>query len=90
MQKDEADYLVSISDLINTIHQMDAKLTKLYDVVAGDKELGTDGMITRINKLETEVKTLNSHKNKLAGIFIAAAFLFSYIWEAAKNIINQK
>jgi hypothetical protein len=59
---------------------MDAKLSKLYEVVAGDKDLGTKGIITRIHDLEVKVEKHESHKNKLIGIFIAASFLFSYIF----------
>jgi len=90
MLKDEPEYLVSISDLINTIHKMDAKLTKLYEVVAGDKELGTKGIVNRINDLEAKVEKHESHKNKLMGIFIASGFLFSYFWETVKNIFHNK
>jgi hypothetical protein len=90
MGPNEPEYLVSISDLINTIHKMDAKLSKLYEVVAGDKDLGTKGIITRIHDLEVKVEKHESHKNKLIGVFIAASFLFSYIWEAAKNIFHTK
>lgn len=86
----EPEYLVSISDLINTIHKMDAKLSKLYEVVAGDKDLGTKGIITRIHDLEGKVEKHESHKNKLIGIFVAAGFLFSYLWESTKNIFNTK
>ena len=89
-QPNEPEYLVSISDLINTIHKMDAKLSKLYEVVAGDKDLGTKGIITRIHDLEVKVEKHESHKNKLIGVFIAASFLFSYIWEATKNIFHTK
>ena len=56
MGPNEPEYLVSISDLINTIHKMDAKLSKLYEVVAGDKDLGTKGIITRIHDLEVKVE----------------------------------
>jgi hypothetical protein len=90
MGPNEPEYLVSISDLINTIHKMDAKLSKLYEVVAGDKDLGTKGIINRIHDLEVKVEKHESHKNKLIGVFIAASFLFSYIWEAAKNIFHTK
>ena len=90
MLKDEPEYLVSISELINTIHKMDAKLTKLYDVVAGDKELGTKGHNKRLDELEARVDKHESHKNKLMGIFIASGFLFSYFWEMVKNIFHTK
>ena len=90
LQPNEPEYLVSISDLINTIHKMDAKLSKLYEVVAGDKDLGTKGYISRIHDLEEKVEKMESHKNKLIGIFIAAGFLFSYIWESTKNIFHTK
>jgi hypothetical protein len=84
------EYFASLSDLIVTVHKMDNKVTKLYETLTGDKELGTEGMMIKFNKMEERLKELEKYKAKLAGIFIAAGFLFGYLWETAKNLFIHK
>lgn len=90
----EEQYLVSISDLILTVHKIETKVSKLYEVLGGDKEMGTDGVLTRwekrIHALESKVETLNNNKNKLMGMFVMAGFIFAYIWEIGKNFFTHK
>ena len=88
--QNDQQYFSSLSDLVNTIYKMDAKVTKLYDVVVGDKELGTKGHNKRLDDLELRVDRHESHKNKLMGVFIAAGFTFAYIWELTKNFFTRK
>lgn len=89
-QNNGPEYFASLSDLIVTVHKMDNKVTKLYEVVTGDKELGTEGILIKLNKMEEKIKELEKYKAKLMGMFIAAGFLSAYLWETIKNLFIHK
>lgn len=86
---DQPNYLGSLSDLITTVHKIDGKVTKLFEVITGDKDLGTDGLIIKNYKLEQRVKELEDYRTKLVGIFIASGVAFGVIWEVAKTFFNK-
>lgn len=86
---DQPNYLGSLSDLITTVHKIDGKVTKLFEVITGDKDLGTDGLIIKNYKLEQRVKELEDYRSKLVGIFIASGVAFGVIWEVAKTFFNK-
>lgn len=87
--EDQPNYLSSLSDLITTVHKIDGKVTKLFEVITGDKDLGTDGLIIKNYKLEQRVKELEDYRTKLVGIFIASGVAFGVIWEVAKTFFNK-
>jgi hypothetical protein len=89
MELNEVNYLNSLSDLIIAINKMDGKVSKLFEVITGDKELNTDGLIIKIHKLEEKVKDLEHSRSKMVGIFIAAGVSFSIIWELTKQIFHK-
>jgi hypothetical protein len=89
MELNEANYLNSLSDLILAVNKMDGKVSKLFEVITGDKDLNTDGLIIKIHKLEEKVKDLEHSRSKMVGIFIAAGVSFSIIWELMKQIFNK-
>lgn len=89
-EQNNPEYFASLSDLIITVHKMDTKVTKLYETLTGDKELGTEGILIKLNKMEEKIKELENYKAKLAGMFIAAGFLFGFFWETAKNLFIHK
>lgn len=79
----------TLSDLITTVHKIDGKVTKLFEVITGDKDLGTEGLIIKNHKLEQRIKELEDYRSKLLGIFIAAGFGFGFLWEFAKTFFNK-
>ena len=89
MEEEQPNYLGSLSDLITTVHKIDGKVTKLFEVITGDKELGTDGLIIKNYKLEQRVKELEDYRTKLVGIFIASGVAFGFIWELAKTFFHK-
>lgn len=89
MELNEANYLNSLSDLIIAVNKMDGKVSKLFEVITGDKELNTDGLIIKIHKLEEKVKNLEHSRSKLIGIFIAGGVSFSIIWELIKQVFHK-
>ena len=89
MELNEANYLNSLSDLIITMNKIDGKVSKLFEVITGDKDLGTDGLIIKLHKVESRVNELEKYRSKLIGIFIAAGVSFSIIWELAKALFHK-
>lgn len=55
---EERDFLASWSDLVGTMHKIDAKVSKLHEVVIGDKEFGTEGIIQKLKNIEDDVESL--------------------------------
>lgn len=88
-ENDAPEYLASLSDLILTVHKIDGKVSKLFEVITGDKDLGTEGLIIKNFKLEQRIKELEDYRSKLLGIFIAAGVGFGIIWEVLKNFIHK-
>lgn len=89
MELNEANYLNSLSDLIIAVNKMDGKVSKLFEVITGDKELNTDGLIIKIHKLEDKVKDLELSRSKLIGFFVAGGVFFSIIWELIKQVFHK-
>lgn len=79
-----------ILELKLSIHKIDSKLSKLYEAVTGDKDLGTDGIILKIKKLDNRLTDLEKYRAKLLGSFIAAGISVSIIWELVKSFIIKK
>lgn len=86
---EEQNYPISLSELVTTVHKIEYKVSKLYEVITGDKELGTDGLIVKNYKLEKRVQELENYKNKLAGIYIAAGVSCAFIVEIIKSFITK-
>lgn len=89
MELNEANYLNSLSDLIITMNKIDGKVSKLFEAITGDKDLGTDGLITKLHKVEHRVNELEKYRSKLLGIFIAAGVSFSIIWELIRTLFHK-
>ena len=100
----DRDFLASISDLIGTMHKIEAKVSKLHDVVIGNEEYGQEGIILKLKTIENdlekikvvdplllkqEVEHLKSYKNKLIGFFIAGGVLVGLAWEMLKSVFKH-
>ena len=79
-----------ILELKLSVHKIDSKLSKLYEAVTGDKDLGTDGIIYKIKKIENRVTDLEKYKAKLLSSFVAAGVSASIIWELVKSLFIKK
>ena len=97
---EERDFLASWSDLVGTMHKIDAKVSKLHEVVIGDKEFGTEGIIQKLKNIEDDVErrlknieqdidTLKGYKNKLVGISIATGVFLGFIFEIIKTVFQK-
>lgn len=73
MERDEQ------TDLLATVHKIDKKLTKLYEIVTGDKDIGTEGVLVELNKLKTRVQNLERQRSLLVGILIAIGVSFELL-----------
>jgi hypothetical protein len=100
----DRDFLASISDLIGTMHKIDAKVSKLHDVVIGNEEYGQEGIIFKLKAIENdlekikvvdtlllrqEVDNLKGYKNKLIGFFVAGGVLAGIAWEMIKSVFKH-
>jgi oligoribonuclease (3'-5' exoribonuclease) len=102
--EEERDFLASWSDLISTMHKVDSKLSKLHDVVIGDKEFGTEGIIQKLKNIETDldeikkydfeyiekqIEDLKTFKSKLIGFSVAAGFIWALILELFDKVFKK-
>jgi hypothetical protein len=83
------DILASMSDMINTLHKLDSKVKKIYDVVVGNEEFDQKGLIGRVKELETFKEEAKARNNKLLGAFFVGGGVWTVIWELAKNFIKK-
>lgn len=74
----ERDFLASISDLIGTMHKIDAKVSKLHEVVIGDKEFGQEGVIVKLKNIEKEVEKVKGIDEEVAAIYEDVEILKGY------------
>jgi hypothetical protein len=78
------DILASMSDMINTLHKMDGKMKKIYDVVVGNEEFDQEGLIGRVKSLEKYKEEAKARYYKLFGGFIVGGAVWTLIWELIK------
>ena len=78
------DILASMSDMINTLHKMDGKVKKIYDVVVGNEEFDQEGLIGRVKELEKYVEQANVRYYKLVGGFFVGGAVWTVVWELIK------
>lgn len=55
---DDRDFLASWADIVGTIHNMEKKVSKLHDVVIGDREFGQEGMLERLKNIEVDLDNI--------------------------------
>lgn len=84
------DILASMSDMINTLHKMDGKVKKIYDVVVGNEEFDQQGLLSRVKKLEGFQNKMEALKNKIIGASIGGGILFTALWEFLKYLLSTK
>ena len=65
LMNEERDFLASWADIVGVIHTMEKKVSKLHDVVIGDKEFGQEGILQRQKNIEQDLEEI---KRDLAGI----------------------
>ena len=102
--EEERDFLASWADLVSTMHKVDSKLSKLHDVVIGDKEFGTEGIIQKLKNIETDldeikkydfeyiekqIEDLKTFKSKLIGFSIAAGLIWALILKLFDKVFNN-
>jgi len=54
------DFLASWSDIVGIIHTMEKKVSKLHDVVIGDKEFGQEGILQELKKIKEDISAIES------------------------------
>jgi len=54
------DFLASWSDIVGIIHTMEKKVSKLHDVVIGDKEFGQEGILQELKNIKADISTIEA------------------------------
>jgi hypothetical protein len=54
------DFLASWSDIVGIIHTMEKKVSKLHDVVIGDREFGQEGILQELKKIKEDISAIES------------------------------
>lgn len=78
------DILASMSDMISTLHKMDGKVKRIYDVVVGNEEFDQQGLIQRVRDLEKYKEESRARNNKLLGAFFVGGGVWTILWELIK------
>jgi hypothetical protein len=58
LMNEERDFLASWADIVGVIHTMEKKVSKLHDVVIGDKEFGQEGILQRQKNIEQDLEEI--------------------------------
>lgn len=97
---EDRNILASIADIIGTMHKIDAKVTKLHEVVVGSKEFGQEGIIEKLKNIEEDIdqvkkydlehfeKTIEDYK-KIKNRFIGFAFAAGVIVEIGREVVSK-
>lgn len=72
-------------DLLATVHKIDKKLTKLYEIVTGDKDFGTEGVLVELKKLNDRVNKVERQRSIFVGILISIGVAF----ELLRNFVHK-
>lgn len=67
------------TDLLQTVHKIDKKLTKLYEIVTGDKDIGTEGVLVELKQLKTRIEKVERQRSLFVGILIAIGVSFEIL-----------
>lgn len=74
-----------LSHVERIVVTMEQKINQIYDAVVGNEELGQEGIIKRLRRLETENEKNRALKNKLIGAFVAGGAFWTILWEIIRN-----
>lgn len=55
LMNEDRDFLASWADIVGSIHRMETKVSKLHDVVIGDKEFGQEGVIQQLKNIKQDI-----------------------------------
>lgn len=65
---DEKHPLGSFSDWVNTLHEIDVKVSKLHEVMVGNKEFGQEGILQRLKNIEDDLSEIDGDLNEIKKI----------------------
>lgn len=78
-----------LTEVENTLKEMQGMLHKLYHAVVGSDEFDQDGLIKRIKRLEKESESTKAFKNKLIGMSAIGGGVLALIFEAIKTLVSK-
>lgn len=74
-----------LSHVERIVVQMEQKINQIYDAVVGNEDLGQEGIIKRLKRLEEEHEKNRALKNKLIGAFMVGGTFWTILWEIIRN-----
>jgi len=82
------DHLDTMLDKVDDrLSKIEDTLNRLYTHIAGDKEFGHQGLIKRVEALETSNQKLMEYRNKIIGGSVVAGVIFTAIFELLKTYL---
>lgn len=86
----ESAYLTRLKDVEDTLKHVDSKVAKIYVAVIGDEKFDQKGIIDRLKATEKKIAEFSILKYKLIGAFLGGGFVWTLLWEAFKNLFENK
>jgi hypothetical protein len=96
------DALAMRTDVVATLHKVEAKVNKIYDVVVGNEEFDQKGLLARVKTLEdfadeshgivSRVKTLEDFKDESNGRYnkmVGAFFVGGGVWTVVWEVMKN-
>lgn len=91
---------MEMDQLKTQMDQMGAKIDRLVNAVIGDEKFGQEGLVGRVNKLESEQEkivekqvmheAITKDRSKRTNFYIAMAGIFFALFEIIINLLSKK
>lgn len=72
----------------NTTCKMEAEIRAIHQAIVGDPTHGHRGLVSRVEFLEGDVKSLKRSKAWVSGWVAGLSFAFFMMWEWVKSKLN--
>jgi len=88
MQPDDNKTSDRLGVLEQTVSKMDGRLEKILSAVVGDPEMGQEGLVARVIKLEDRDKKYEAVKNKFIGASIVGGAIWAIVAKALEHFFK--
>jgi hypothetical protein len=85
----ENTFTQRLNEVEETLKLVCGKVDKIYDAVVGNEKFDQQGIIGRLKKIEQEIESYRTLKNKLTGAFIFGGAMWTLILEVVKYLLHK-